>query len=279
MGTSKYPVHILHHYEIPRGEAIRLCEVIAQQSRRSLERLDIPRRRTESLPYGAVVMERLLRATELSRVVISAYGVREGHLYSQLPESVKAQDPLIETCKEWADRQGRGGSAGDEVTAFLAPLFEDETQNDRRLRRAAGLISDIGWRHHPDYRADLSFQEILQGALAGTTHRGRLLIAMAVYHRYSGETEQTGQMKRYAEFMGGEAALAALRIGVGARLAYNLVGPTTSLLSEFSLKMGNKDLTLIIPKKRKDLLGETVEKRVADLAEAFNKTPKIDVKS
>jgi exopolyphosphatase / guanosine-5'-triphosphate,3'-diphosphate pyrophosphatase len=279
MSTTKYPVHILHHYEIPRAEAIRLCEVLAQQSRRSLERLDIPRRRTESLPFGAVVMERLLRTTELSRVVISAYGVREGLLYSQLPESVKAQDPLIETCKEWADRQGRGGAAGDEVTAFLAPLFEDESASERRLRRAACLLSDIGWRHHPDYRADLSFQEILQGALAGTTHQARLVVAMAVFYRYSGESEPTGNMKRYAQFMGVEASLAALRIGLGARLAYNLVGPATSYLGEFGLKMGGKDLTLLIPKKRKALMGETVEKRLAELAEAFDKSPKIDVKS
>jgi exopolyphosphatase / guanosine-5'-triphosphate,3'-diphosphate pyrophosphatase len=276
MGWVKYPVHILHQYEIPRSEALRLCEVIAQQSRRSLERLDIPRRRTESLPFGAVVMERLLRATEISRVVISAYGVREGLLFSQLPDSVKAQDPLIETCSEWADRQGRGGSAGDEVTAFLAGLFEDESPGDRRFRRAACLLSDIGWRHHPDYRADITFQEILQGALAGTPHRGRLLIALAVYYRYAGEVELTGPLKRYSDFMGGEGALAALRIGLGARLAYNLVGPATGLLAEFTLKISGKELLLVVPKRRQGLIGETVEKRLADLAEAFNKGWKIE---
>lgn len=275
----KYPVHILHEYEIPRGEAIRLCELIAQQSRRSLERMNIAKRRAEALPFGAVVMERLLRATELSRVIISAYGVREGLLYAQLPDAVKAQDPLIETCKEWAERQGRGGSAGDEVTAFLAPLFEEETPAARRLRRAACLLSDIGWRHHPDYRAEITFSEIIQGVLAGTSHPGRVMIALAVFYRYAGEIDLTGPMKRYADFMGTDLQLNAIRIGLGARLAYNLIGPSTDMLAEFGLKVTGKELTLIVPKRRQGLVGETVEKRLGDLAEALNKTPKIDAKS
>jgi exopolyphosphatase/guanosine-5'-triphosphate,3'-diphosphate pyrophosphatase len=275
---SKYPLHILHNYVIPRREALDLAELIAKQGRRSLENMaDISRRRAGELPYGAVVMERLLRASDLSRIVVSAFGVREGLLYSYLPAPVKALDPLIETCREWAERQGRGFAAGDEVTAFLAPLFEDETQGQRRLRRAAGLLCDIGWRHHPDYRADISFREIIQGALAGVDHHSRAMIALAVFYRYAGDIELPKEQRRFADFIGEDKTERALRIGLGARLAYNLVGPATGLLAEFGLKLSSKDLVLIVPKRRQDLLGETVEKRLGELAKAFDRSARIDV--
>ena len=38
----------------------------------------VSKRRAEALPYGAVVLERLLLAGDIKDVVISAYGLREG---------------------------------------------------------------------------------------------------------------------------------------------------------------------------------------------------------
>ena len=56
----------------------------------------VSRRRAEALPYGAVVLERLMLATDLKDVVISAYGLREGLLYARLSPEERAKDPLIE---------------------------------------------------------------------------------------------------------------------------------------------------------------------------------------
>ena len=38
----------------------------------------VSKRRAEALPYGAIVLERLLQAGDIKDVVISAYGLREG---------------------------------------------------------------------------------------------------------------------------------------------------------------------------------------------------------
>ena len=48
-----------------------------------------------------------------------------------------------------------------------------ETPEERRLRHAACLISDIGWRAHPDYRGEQSLNVIAHAALAGIDHPGR----------------------------------------------------------------------------------------------------------
>jgi exopolyphosphatase / guanosine-5'-triphosphate,3'-diphosphate pyrophosphatase len=79
MEEHNYPLHVLQQYIIPRGRALRLCKVLAGLSRESLRKIKVvSKRRAEALPYGAVVLERLLDAGDIKDVVISAYGLREG---------------------------------------------------------------------------------------------------------------------------------------------------------------------------------------------------------
>ena len=63
----------------------RLCKLLAGLSRESVRKIKVvSKRRAEGLPYGAVVLERLLQASDIKEVVISAYGLREGLLYARL---------------------------------------------------------------------------------------------------------------------------------------------------------------------------------------------------
>ena len=61
-----------------------------------------------------------------------------------------------------------------------------ETPEERRLRHAACLISDIGWRSHPDYRGEQSFNLLAHAALAGIDHPGRIFLALSIYFRHEG---------------------------------------------------------------------------------------------
>ena len=156
MEETGYPIHVLHGYQIPRARALKLCKVVAQLSRKSLDKMKIvSRRRAESLPYGAVVLERLLMATDLREVVISAYGLREGILYEILSAEERARDPLLEFAAATNARISRTPAHADEIFEWSQPLFATETADERRVRRAACLFSDIGWRRHPDDRASV----------------------------------------------------------------------------------------------------------------------------
>ena len=87
---------MVHHYTMGREEARDLTGVIAAAGRRALERLPgVSRRRIDDLPYAAVALRRLLRATGARRVVFSASGLREGWFMQRMPEDVRAQDPLL----------------------------------------------------------------------------------------------------------------------------------------------------------------------------------------
>src|SRR5579884_4147396 len=154
MEDTQYALHVLHNYEIPRARALKLARVVAYMSRKQVERMRIiSRRRAETLPYGAIVLERLLLATDIERVVISAYGLREGILYAQLAPDERAKDPLIEFASATNTRVSRVPAHADELFRWMSPLFPDEPADLRRIRLAICLFSDVGWRRHPDDRA------------------------------------------------------------------------------------------------------------------------------
>src|SRR3954467_14085084 len=97
MEEHDYPLHVLQHYVIPRARALRLCRLLAGLSKDSVRKIKVvSKRRAESLPYGAVVLERLLEAGSIKDVVISAYGLREGLLYARLSAEERARDPLVD---------------------------------------------------------------------------------------------------------------------------------------------------------------------------------------
>ena len=72
MELTQYPLHIIHEYAIPRPDAEGFLEVVAGQSRRSLDRIAaISRRRLEALPVAALILHRLIasRQTPAHRVL------------------------------------------------------------------------------------------------------------------------------------------------------------------------------------------------------------------
>ena len=64
----------------------------------------------------------------------------------------------------------------------------DETAEEKRLRHAACLLADIGWRAHPDYRGEQSLNVIAHAGFLGIDHPGRAYLALAIFFRHVGVT-------------------------------------------------------------------------------------------
>src|SRR5262249_24797489 len=153
---------------------LKMCKVISRLSMKSLERMKVvSRRRAEALPYGAIVLERLLLATGMKDVVISAYGLREGLVYEQLADDERMRDPLIEFAAGSNQRLSRAPEHAREMFTWMDALFDPEKTAERRLREAFCLFSDIAWRRHPDDRALGAFNQVLTAPFAGADHRIR----------------------------------------------------------------------------------------------------------
>jgi exopolyphosphatase/guanosine-5'-triphosphate,3'-diphosphate pyrophosphatase len=75
-----------------------------------------------------------------------------------------------------------------------------ETEEDRRLRHAACLLSDIGWRVHPDHRGEQTLSLITNGNFGSISHQGRAFVALSVFYRYAGLSEENEPPARSANW-------------------------------------------------------------------------------
>jgi exopolyphosphatase/guanosine-5'-triphosphate,3'-diphosphate pyrophosphatase len=275
MEDTGYRLHVLHNYEIPASRAIKLCKVVSRLSRKSLDKMGIiSRRRAEALPFGAIVLERLLLAAGLKDVVISAYGLREGLLYEHLSPEERAKDPLIAFAGDSNLRISRMPEHAEEVFQWSAPLFSDESADLRRIRHAVCLFSDIGWRRHPDERALGAFTQVLTAPFAGAGHRARAIIAMAVFHRYSGDEDHPPEIE-LGDLLSEEDGALALRVGLAARLAFSLSASAVGELQHYRLRMTPTRLLLEVSRRREMIAGEPVQKRLGELAAVFGRRGEI----
>ncbi len=277
MAQNKYPLHVLHHYAMTRVQAAGVADLVSGLSSSSLKDVrEVSRSRSDTLPYGALVLERLLAKSKATNVVASVYGVREGLLYSKLPRKKMESDALLASCWDFARRYARSPQHELELCDWTDQLFGEagiqETEVERRLRYAACLLADIGWRAHPDYRAERSLGMISQAAFVGIDHPGRVFLALTIFYRYEGEDMGDGLVHLLDDDQTSRAHLLSSIF----RLAYILSAAMPGMLPRIGLKLAEgKVLQLVMPKKLKDLMGERVEKRLAGLAAEMGRVAKV----
>ncbi len=265
-----YPLHVMHNYAIPAEEAIEFCRVVSTRDVNTLDFIDvISRQRRALLPFGAIVMERVLRAMKADRVIMSATGVREGLLYEHLPPSIRRQDPLLESARELAHLRARSPEYAEELikwTDRLMPVIGvDETEEEQRLRHAACLLSDIGWRAHPDYRGEQSLNIISNAAFAGIDHAGRAYLAMTVFFRHQGLIDDA-LSPRLRELAPTRLKERARILGAALRVASLVSASMPGTLLKTPIERDEDSLTITLPGELAMLDGERLRKRMVQFA-------------
>tara|TARA_R110000824_G_scaffold155226_7_gene327848 strand:- start:4465 stop:6012 length:1548 start_codon:yes stop_codon:yes gene_type:complete len=275
MAQRQYPIHVLHGYVIPAADASDLARVIEKLGPKSLAQIpDISERRVDTLPVGALILDKLIEAMKAKDIVISAYGLREGILFDHLDKREQAKDPLLEGARDLANRLARFPQHGVELWPWTAPLFAPEvigeTAAEARLRNAACILADIGWYVHPDYRAHQSMTQILLAPFAGVDHPSRLLLARTLYHRHEGrgEPELIGDL---GGLLSEAENYRALVLGLALRLAFTLCAATPGMLPKTRLEIDKSTITLVVPRRYEALLGEMVTKRLSALARSIDR--------
>jgi exopolyphosphatase/guanosine-5'-triphosphate,3'-diphosphate pyrophosphatase len=231
----------------------------------------VSKNRRALLAYGALVLQQIIATMKPSKIVVSAVGVREGFLYSQLPRSEQNEDPLLSAAEELSVLRSRSVDHARELVDWTKKSFEafgiDETEDEARYREATCLLADIGWRAHPEYRGTQSLNIIAHASLIGVDHPGRAYIALANLYRHEGifaEVAVGEALKRLAPQRYIERArfLAAL-FRVGYMLSAAMPGVIPRLKWE---KRGLDTLALIIPGGPCGPFGERPVGRVAQVA-------------
>lgn len=275
MAMSGHPLLIVQQYEMSAREASEVARFVAKQSRASLERIPgIAKKRAETLPFGAAVAEGIVERLGFERLIVSAYGLREGLLFDAMSPGLQARDPLIQGCAALGARQGVTEGLGPALAQWLKPAFSSLTPEFHNGREAiqveaACRLADIGARLHPDHRAELAFAQVLRAPIAGQTHAERAFLALAVHARYGGPPLPP-ERELIERLLTEDRQLRARALGLAMRLGCDLSGRTTALLMESQLAVTDKTLRLTARPIWADmLLGEQTGKRAQALASAL----------
>ena len=271
MMATGYPLHVMHHYEFGIESS---AEFLAQVARGDIDKIKgierISKTRRALLPYGAAVLQEIIKAMKPSKIVVSALGVREGYLFSLLDEQKRAADPLISAAEELAVLRARSVSHARELAEWtgqtLAAFGLGEEPEEARYRHAACLLADIGWRAHPEYRGTQSLNIISHASFIGIDHPGRAFIALTIMFRYEGvyDDEVSPELRKLA---GARLVERARLLGAMMRVVYLLSAAMPGVMP--SLKWVKRDdggFTLTVPKRHAALMGERPEARLAQLA-------------
>ena len=232
------------------------------------------------LPYAALILDRLVRRQQPSAIVTSVFGIREGLLYSLLSPVERAKDPLLAYAEDYARQRSRSAEHAFELCRWTDQLFATpelaETSEERRLRHAACLMSDIGWRAHPDYRGAQSLNVLAHAALGGIDHPGRVFLALAVYFRHQGPSDKDSVSEAFKALATKRALKRARIVGAAVRAAHMLSIGVSGVIDETPVRLENGKLVLTLPPAYVSLDGERLRRRFQQLAVILERTLEIE---
>jgi exopolyphosphatase / guanosine-5'-triphosphate,3'-diphosphate pyrophosphatase len=278
MWQTGYPLHVMHGYSIPADEALEFARLVHRVDVDTLSNIEVVNNaRRPLLPYAALVLEYVLSVGKPQQVVFSALGVREGLLYSLLKRKEQEKDALIEAARHLNQLRSRSPRHGEELIGwtdrFMSSSGLDETGEERRLRHAACLLADIGWRAHPDYRGEQSLNIIAHGGFSGIDHPGRAYLALSVFFRHVGLVMDDELSPRLRELASTRMLDRARVLGAALRLAYVVSAAMPGVLIKTPLAVERHRLALHLPGKFGALAGERIANRLRSLARLVGREP------
>ncbi len=264
-----YPVHVMHGYTVDPTDELSFLQIVEQTDAALLQDVEmVSEARRPLLAYGALVLEEIIRAGRPRAVAISASGVREGLLFEQLDRDSRLADPLLASAAEFNRLRARAPGHGTELIAwtdrFIADLDAPETTDERRLRHAACLLADVGWRAHPDYRGEQSIAVIQNAAFVGVDHPGRAYLSLAVSLRHNGVApEKANAVLR--SLAGPRLFERARLLGALLRVAFPMSAGMDGALPRAPISVEDNKVTLRLPPEWTELNGDRLLNRVRGL--------------
>lgn len=264
-----YPVHVMHGYSVEPTDEMSFLQIVEQTDVSLLQDVEaISEARRPLLAYGAVVLEEIIRVGRPREIAISASGVREGLLFEQLDRDTRLTDPLLASAAEFNALRARSPRHGEDLIAwtdrFVTSLDGPETADERRLRHAGCLLSDVGWRAHPDYRDEQSIAAIQNAAFVGVDHPGRAYLALSVSLRHTGlAPEKANAVLR--SVAGPRLFERARLLGALLRVAFPISAGMDGSLGRAPLTVEDNRVILRLPRAWMALSGDRLLNRVRGL--------------
>ena len=267
MHRRGYPLHVLHEYRMSPKSVRQTAKFIANHPDHEALRsaCGISSTRMALVPLATEVLTRLVKSFSPKDIAVSSYGIREGMLYEQMPQRLRDRDPLIEACRFAEAKNARVPGFGKLLYQFIEPLFKSAPFHRKRLIKAACLLHDVSWRAHPDYRAEVCFDNATRANLGGLKHSERIFLGLSLLHRYTNKREGTHFENLY-DLIDERTQKDAEIVGKAMRFGAMLWMEKDAERGEFRWFPKKKILELHLTAEAMPLFGEVAEARLNSLA-------------
>ena len=277
MERRGYPMTVLHEYRMGPQSVLQTVQWIGKSNLDDLRaKTGTSAARMDLVPLASQVLRQLVLTFHPQEIDVSSYGIREGLLYEQMPARLRSRDPLIEACRHAERTMARIPGFGKKLFAFIEPLYRNVSDDRLRLIKAACLLHDTTWRAHPDYRAEVCFDNATRANLGGLSHAERVFLGLALLHRYKNSRQGsrmeplfallTDQQIRDAEVLG-----KAMRFGA----MFSIKSPEDA--GKLTWRPKKKILELTLNPEAEALFGEVALARFTSLAQSLGAEAKVEM--
>ena len=278
MERRGYPLYVLHEYRMTARHIQKTADFIAKSDLTELrQKCGISEARMALVPLAVLVLKEVMRAFKPKDVAVSSYGIREGMLYEQMPDDLRERDPLIEAARFAEAKDARLPGFGRKLYDFVLPLFPKSGWQMKRILRASCLLHDVSWRAHPDYRAEVTFDNATRANLGGLKHSERVFLGLALLTRYTNKSVGT-RFEPLFDLMTEKDRQKADILGKAMRLGAMLWLSGDEPPGKLSWERKAGRLTLKLSKEAEPLFGEVAEARFKALAGALDAEPVVKFK-
>ena len=268
MIVTNYPLPATHAYTMAPERPGELRKILADPDPAWTRKVSPAR--LASTPVAAMLLDQLVGRLHPSHLVLSAFGIREGLLFSKLGKADRQLDPLIEAARNSGEADRRFGDHGDLLDAWIAPLFNDPP-SVRRIRLAACLLADVAWQASPNFRADRAREMALHGNWIGITARERVMLAQTLSTSFGRDKLPD----RLAGLCSDDELKRARQWGQAVRLGQRLSAGVGSILERTGLRLDAGTAVLVLPRREAALVSDQVLKRLERLGEVLGKSVEV----
>ena len=270
---TAYPLPVLHGTKIKADFVRGLCDDFTR-ARPNFE--GVPLSRRDSMPVAAKIARALIEVSGVRQLVVSGTSIRDGVIAVNELNDAQRADFLMVISQEIAEASGRFVGVSDALKLLLQPLVKiNPTSAFARLVEVACNLADMCWHEHSDMRGDLAARRVLGLPVNCMTHKERVWLGVALYHRYAGTKQNKPRPEELENLLGARHRAEAVTIGLALRFALIFAAGTTRALNDISFELDDKFITLHVKNSAKSLFDRSCNNRFRILAQSANRHPKV----
>jgi len=266
----KYPLGLVHGYELKRRRLEKLIERIASMpvSERSRRIPGLQKEREDIILSGAMIVAGVMRKTGARKLTVSGQGLREGLFFEEAFKPASKPDSIGRlrrfTVLNLARLYGYEGAHTGHVARLTLSMFDQLQEvhgygnSEREYLWAAALLHDIGtvidyYDHHKH-----SAYIILNAGLPGFDHREIVIIAWLCLNHRRGKPN----FSRYQSLLKKEERTMVYRLSSLLRLSEYLDRSRAQIVEDVKLETGSRKVRMkVVPRDGRDVTVELSEAR------------------